>query len=95
MTVQHQNGSSAHLLVLIGPTAVGKTSLSLDLARQFNGEIISADSRLFYKGLDIGTAKPTLQERSAVPHHLIDICRPDETLTLGEYQRLVYQYTRQ
>ncbi|MFN2141558.1 MAG: tRNA (adenosine(37)-N6)-dimethylallyltransferase MiaA [Candidatus Promineifilaceae bacterium] len=91
MTVQHQNGSSAHLLVLIGPTAVGKTSLSLDLARRFNGEIISADSRLFYKGLDIGTAKPTLQERSAVPHHLIDICRPDETLTLGEYQRLAYQ----
>ncbi len=91
MTVHHQNGSTAHLLVLVGPTAVGKTSLSLDIARKFNGEIISADSRLFYRGMDIGTAKPTLEERESVPHHLIDICRPDETLTLGEYQRLAYQ----
>lgn len=76
------------LLVLVGPTAVGKTALSLYLARRFNGEIISADSRLFYRGLDIGTAKPLPAERAAAPHHLIDICPPDGTLSLGEYQRL-------
>jgi tRNA dimethylallyltransferase len=78
------------LLVLVGQTAVGKTALSLQLATQLNGEIISADSRLFYRGMDIGTAKPTVAERTAVPHHLIDICKPDETLSLGEYQKLAY-----
>ncbi len=79
------------LLVLVGPTAVGKTALSLALAIRFNGEIISADSRLFYRGLDIGTAKPTASERSLVPHHLIDVCAPDETLSLGAYQDLAFQ----
>lgn len=79
------------LLVLVGPTAVGKTALSLELARRFNGEIVSADSRLFYAGMDIGTAKPTPDERAATRHHLIDVCRPDETLSLGQYQRLAYQ----
>ncbi len=76
------------LLVLVGPTAVGKTALSIYLASRFNGEIVSADSRLFYRGLDIGTAKPLPAERAAAPHHLIDICPPDGTLSLGEYQRL-------
>jgi tRNA dimethylallyltransferase len=69
---------------------VGKTALSLALARQFDGEIVSADSRLFYRGLDIGTAKPSPEEQAAVPHHLIDVCRPDETLTLADYQRRAY-----
>ncbi len=78
------------LLVLVGPTAAGKTALSLALARQFDGEIVSADSRLFYRGLDVGTAKPTPEERAAAPHHLIDLCAPDETLSLGQYQRLAY-----
>jgi tRNA dimethylallyltransferase len=78
------------LLILVGPTAVGKTALSLRLARRFNGEIVSADSRLFYRGLDIGTAKPTAAERTAVPHHFIDICAPNETLTLAEYQEQAY-----
>jgi tRNA dimethylallyltransferase len=78
------------LLVLVGPTAVGKTALSLDLALGFGGEIISADSRLVYRGMDIGTAKPSRVERAAVPHHLIDICDPDETISLGAYQRLAY-----
>lgn len=84
------------LLALVGPTAVGKTALSLHLAAEFDGEIVSADSRLFYRGLDIGTAKPTLEERGItgdrpfIPHHLIDICSPDETITLGEYQQLAY-----
>jgi tRNA dimethylallyltransferase len=80
----------SQLLVLIGPTAVGKTFLSIQLAQKFDGEIVSADSRLFYRGMDVGTAKPSTEQRALVPHHLIDICEPDETLTLGEYQRLAY-----
>jgi tRNA dimethylallyltransferase len=79
------------LLVLVGPTAAGKTALSLALARRFDGEIVSADSRLFYRGMDVGTAKPTPAERAAVPHHLIDLCDPDETISLGQYQRLAYR----
>jgi tRNA dimethylallyltransferase len=79
------------LLVIAGPTAAGKTALSLALAARFDGEIVSADSRLFYRGMDIGTAKPSASERAAVPHHLIDIRDPDETVTLGEYQQLAYE----
>lgn len=77
-------------LVIVGPTAVGKTAISLRLAADFNGEIISADSRQFYRGLDIGTAKATPAERAAVPHHLLDVREPDETLTLAEFQTLAY-----
>lgn len=76
------------LIVIIGPTAVGKTAFSLQLAKKIHGEIISADSRLFYRGMDIGTDKPSSEIRSKVTHHLIDICEPNETLTLGQYQRL-------
>ena len=79
------------LVVLIGQTAVGKTALSLKLAQELNGEIISADSRLFYRGMDIGTAKPTPAEQAQVSHHLVDLCAPDETITLGDYQRRAYQ----
>ena len=86
-----EKADSRKLLVILGPTAVGKTALSLQIAEQFNGEIISADSRLFYRGMDIGTAKPSAAEQAQAPHHLIDICNPDETLTLGEYQRLAYK----
>lgn len=78
------------LIVLLGPTAVGKTELSLALCEQFHGEIIGADSRQIYRGMDIGTAKPTAAERQRAPHHLIDIRTPDETLTLAEYQALAY-----
>ena len=83
--------AAGKLLVLVGPTAVGKTALSLHLAGRFDGEIVSADSRLFYRGMDIGTAKPSRAEQDRVPHHLIDICDPADTLTLGEYQRLAYR----
>lgn len=83
-------GPARPLLALVGPTAVGKTALSLHLAQMVGGEIVSADSRLFYRGMDIGTAKPTAAEQSLVPHHLIDIAAPDETLTLGDYQRRAY-----
>jgi tRNA dimethylallyltransferase len=74
------------LIVLIGPTAVGKTDLSLKLGECLQAEIISADSRLFYRGLDIGTAKPTLEEQSTVPHHLIDVVTPDQSWSLAIYQ---------
>ena len=77
--------------MIIGPTAVGKTALSIDLAMRNHGEIISADSRLFYRGMDIGTAKPSKEEQRGIPHHLIDFLNPDETFSLGEFQRAVYK----
>jgi len=76
-----------HVVAIIGPTAVGKTALSLVLAERFDGEVISADSRQIYRHMDIGTAKATLQERRAVPHHLIDVLVPDERMTLARYKR--------
>src|SRR3972149_11146761 len=75
------------LILIVGPTAVGKTELAIQLAEKLNGEIISADSRLFYRGMDIGTAKPSLEERARVPHYLIDIVNPDETLSLAVFQQ--------
>jgi tRNA dimethylallyltransferase len=78
--------SKLPLILLVGPTAVGKTELAIQLAGRLNGEIVSADSRLFYRGMDIGTAKPTHEERARVPHHLIDIANPDETLSLVVFQ---------
>jgi tRNA dimethylallyltransferase len=74
------------LLVIVGPTAVGKTRLSLTLAQALNGEIISADSRYLYRGMDIGTDKPSPAERAAIPHHLIDVTNPGQTWALPEYQ---------
>ena len=71
--------------VIFGPTAVGKTRLAIELAKQINGEIISADSMQVYRGLDIGTAKPTLEERQGIPHHLIDIRDPDEEWTVSDF----------
>lgn len=78
--------SSIPLLVLAGPTATGKTGLAIALARRLNGEIVSADSRQIYKGMDIGTAKPTAEQRALVPHHLLDMITPDTSYTLAEYQ---------
>jgi tRNA dimethylallyltransferase len=75
-----------HLILIVGPTAVGKTELAIQLAERLNGEIISADSRLFYRGMDIGTAKPSREELARVPHYLIDIVNPDETLSLAVFQ---------
>ena len=75
------------LILIVGPTAVGKTELAIQLAERLNGEIVSADSRLFYRGMDIGTAKPTREEQSRVPHHLIDIANPDEILSLAVFQQ--------
>jgi tRNA dimethylallyltransferase len=74
------------LILIVGPTAVGKTELAIQLAEKLNGEVISADSRLFYRGMDIGTAKPSREELARVPHYLIDIVNPDETLSLAVFQ---------
>jgi tRNA dimethylallyltransferase len=78
------------LIAIVGPTAVGKTATAIRLCRDFHGEIISADSRQIYYGLDIGTAKPTPQEQAAAVHHLIDVVDPDQVLGLAEYQALAY-----
>jgi len=75
------------LILIVGPTAVGKTELAIQLAERLNGEIVSADSRLFYRGMDIGTAKPTRAEQARVSHHLIDIADPDEILSLAVFQQ--------
>ena len=76
------------LLVIAGPTATGKTSLALDLAEHAPIEIISADSRQVYRGLDVGTAKPTRAERRRLPHHLVDIINPDESFSAHRFARL-------
>jgi tRNA dimethylallyltransferase len=75
------------LLVLVGPTASGKTSLAIRLAEEFNGEIVSCDSVAVYREMEIGTAKPTREERALVQHHMIDIVSPDEACTAGDYSR--------
>lgn len=75
------------MIVLIGPTASGKTSLALHLAQHFNGEIISCDSVAVYRDMEIGTAKPSHAERTLVPHHLIDVVTPDQPCTAGDYSR--------
>lgn len=79
------------LVVLLGPTASGKTALSLTLAEKFHGEIVSCDSVAVYREMEIGTAKPSLEERRCVPHHLIDVFAPDEYCTAGDYARLARQ----
>jgi tRNA dimethylallyltransferase len=79
------------LIVIVGPTAVGKTEASIEVALRFNGEIVSADSRLLYRGMDIGTAKPTREERELVPHHLIDVAEPTQVWSLAKYQRCAYE----
>jgi tRNA dimethylallyltransferase len=86
------DGSEAQspLVVIVGPTAVGKTRLALRLAGELGAEIVSADSRQVYRGMDIGTDKPAAEERQRVPHHLVDIVDPDEKLTLARYQDMAY-----
>ncbi|WP_420852211.1 tRNA (adenosine(37)-N6)-dimethylallyltransferase MiaA [Paenibacillus hamazuiensis] len=74
------------LLVLVGPTAVGKTKLSLELAEALNAEVISGDSMQVYRGMDVGTAKATEEERRRVPHHMIDIHDPDHPFSVAEFQ---------
>ncbi len=79
------------LVAIVGPTGAGKSRLALDLARAFDGEIVSADSRQVYRYMDIGTAKPGRQELSLIRHHLVDILSPDEDFGLAQYQQLAYE----
>ena len=74
-------------IIITGPTASGKSDLALELAQKIDGEIICTDSMQVYRGMDIGTAKPTLAEQLAVPHHQIDLCNPDEHYSAGQYAR--------
>lgn len=84
----HPVGPLPPLIVVAGPTATGKTDLGITLAERFGGEVVNADSRYLFRRLDIGVAKPSLAERHGVPHHLIDILDPEETMTLARFQDL-------
>lgn len=75
-----------HVIAIAGPTASGKTKLAIDMAKELNGEIISADSRLVYKGFDIATAKPTMEEREGIPHHLIDVVEPEYDYSVADFK---------
>lgn len=79
------------ILVIVGPTASGKTSLSIRLAKKFDGEIISADSRQVYTGLDIGSGKVTKREMSGIPHHMLDVANPKRQMSVVRYQALAYK----
>ncbi|MBR6722194.1 tRNA (adenosine(37)-N6)-dimethylallyltransferase MiaA [bacterium] len=87
--------SKIKVIAVVGPTASGKTAYSIDLAKQIDGEIVSADSRYVYKGLDIGTAKPTLEEQDGVPHHMIDIVNPEFEYSVGIYKSEAEKIIRQ
>ncbi len=78
----------AKVLVICGATASGKTALSVDCAKRFDGEIVSADSLLVYKGLNIGTAKPTIEEREGIPHYMIDVVEPQESFSVSDYEKM-------
>jgi tRNA dimethylallyltransferase len=86
---------SDQVLVILGPTCVGKTQASLKLADIINGEIISFDSRQIYRFMDIGTAKPTLEQREKVPHHLIDLISPDKRFTAADYGKKAREIIRE
>ena len=82
--------SKQNLIVIVGPTAVGKTEFALSLAERLKGEVVSVDSRLLYRGMDIGTAKSTQEELARVPHHLVDVANPDEIWSLAMFQRAAH-----
>jgi len=83
--------SQKKILFIVGPTAVGKSSLAVDLAHKFSGEIISCDSRQIYRSFDIGTDKPPVSIRQAIPHHLIDVVGPEETFSAADFARLALE----
>ncbi len=78
------------LVTIVGPTASGKSEVALELAEEFHGEIVSADSRQVYRGMDVGTNKPTPADQARVPHHLLDLADPTDTFTLAEFQRAAF-----
>jgi len=83
------------LLVIVGPTAVGKTEISIELAKRLNGEIISADSMLVYRYMDIGTAKPTIVEQQGIKHYMIDVVEPSEDFSVAKYQKMAKRCIRE
>ncbi|MEK7552505.1 MAG: tRNA (adenosine(37)-N6)-dimethylallyltransferase MiaA, partial [Patescibacteria group bacterium] len=85
------NFLTSKMVVVLGPTAVGKSALAVRLAKKFNGEIISADSRQVYRGLNLGTGKITKREMGGVPHHLLDVTSPNQIFTVSDYERLARQ----
>ena len=86
MATRKPQSATAPLVVIVGPTASGKTGLAIDLAKRFGGEIICADSRTVYKGMDIGTAKPTAVERTTIPHWGLDLVEPGEKFTAYDFK---------
>ena len=76
------------VIFIVGPTAVGKTDVSIQLAKALNGEIVSADSVQIYKKLNIGSAKPTVEEMDGIPHHLLDFVEPDQSFSVSEYTHM-------
>ena len=87
MTASRTANVEPLVVLLLGPTGSGKTALSLALAERFGGEIVSCDSVAVYRGMDVGTAKPSTEERNRIPHHLIDVTDPDQPYTAGMYSR--------
>jgi len=83
-----KNRKKPKIVVIVGPTAIGKSSLAVELAKKFDGEIISADSRQVYKGLDIGTGKITKKEMRGVPHHMLDVANPKRKFSVVEYKKI-------
>jgi len=88
-------GESIPVVVVLGPTAVGKSSIAILLAEELNGEIVSADSRLIYRGMDIGTAKPTAAQLKRVPHHLIDVADPETPWSVAAYSNAAKEHLRE
>jgi len=86
MTIERNSHTTPPLVVILGQTASGKTALAFELARKFDGEIICADSRTIYKGMDVGTAKPTAAEQKGIPHHCIDLVSPDESFSVAQFK---------
>ncbi len=86
---------SKPLLVIVGPTASGKSDLAMRIAREFNGEIICADSRTVYKGMDIGTAKPSQKDQQEIPHHLLDVVEPGESFSAFNFKTLAEKEIQQ
>ncbi len=84
--MENTDSTEGKLIAIVGPTAVGKSNVAIRLAEEFGGEIVNADSRQIYRGMDIGTAKPTPEEFSRVPHHLFDIIDPNGNFSLADYQ---------
>ena len=90
MAARNGSGTAAPLLALVGPTAAGKTEAGIAMAERLGAEIVSVDSMLVYRGMDIGTAKPTAEQRERVPHHLLDVAEPSEPFSVARYQELAW-----